>query len=140
MNTQNRVFKKLAEETKVELSAQKVELANINQLKAGIKKVEKDLKAGQKYENQYKKLTGEADDLARKFLSLSSDGKMGIPLSVNLFTIIKDIKAAGKELGVDMSGNSDVKWAQTTMNAWADWKDDVQKMSDKAAAMAKKLN
>ena len=140
MNTQNRVFKKLTEETKVELSAQKIELANLNQLKAGIKKVEKDLKAGQKYENQYKKLTGEASDLARKFLSLSSDGKMGIPLSVNLFTMIKDIKAAGKELGIDMSGNSDVKFAQTVMNAWADWKDDVQKMSDKAAAMAKKLN
>ena len=140
MSTKKRVFKKLTEETKVELSAQKVELANLNQLKAGIKKVEKDLKAGQKYENQYKKLTGEASDLARKFLSLSSDGKMGIPLSVNLFTMIKDIKAAGKELGVDMSGNSDVKFAQTVMNAWADWKDDVQKMSDKAAAMAKKLN
>ena len=140
MNTKKRVFKKLTEETKVELSAQKIELANLNQLKAGIKKVEKDLKAGQKYENQYKKLTGEASDLARKFLSLSSDGKMGIPLSVNLFTMIKDIKAAGKELGVDMSGNSDVKFAQTVMNAWADWKDDVQKMSDKAAAMAKKLN
>ena len=140
MSTKKRVFKKLTEETKVELSAQKIELANLNQLKAGIKKVEKDLKAGQKYENQYKKLTGEASDLARKFLSLSSDGKMGIPLSVNLFTMIKDIKAAGKELGVDMSGNSDVKFAQTVMNAWADWKDDVQKMSDKAAAMAKKLN
>lgn len=140
MNTKKRVFKKLTEETKVELSAQKIELANLNQLKAGIKKVEKDLKAGQKYENQYKKLTGEASDLARKFLSLSSDGKMGIPLSVNLFTMIKDIKAAGKELGIDMSGNSDVKFAQTVMNAWADWKDDVQKMSDKAAAMAKKLN
>tara|TARA_R110002050_G_scaffold209152_1_gene345243 strand:+ start:125 stop:547 length:423 start_codon:yes stop_codon:yes gene_type:complete len=140
MNTQNRVFKKLAQAEKTELATQKVELANLNQLKAGIKKVEKDLKAGQKYENQYKKLTGEASDLARKFLSLSSDGKMGIPLSVNLFTMIKDIKAAGKELGVDMSGNSDVKFAQTVMNAWADWKDDVQKMSDKAAAMAKKLN
>jgi len=140
MSTKNRVFKKLAEETKVELSAQKVELANINQLKAGIKKVEKDLKAGQKYEDKYKKLIGEAGDLSRKFLSLSSDGKMGIPLSVNLFTMIKDIKAAGKELGVDMSGNSDIKFAQTVMNAWADWKDDVQKMSDKAAAMAKKLN
>ena len=89
MNTQNRVFKKLAQAEKVELSAQKIELANLNQLKAGIKKVEKDLKAGQKYENQYKKLTGEADDLARKFLSLSSDGKMGIPLSVNLFTMSK---------------------------------------------------
>lgn len=140
MSTKNRVFNKLAEETKVELATQKVELANINQLRAGIKKVEKDLKAGQKYENQYKKLIGEADDLARKFLSLSSDGKMGIPLSVNLFTMIKDIKAAGKELGVDMSKNSDVKFAQTVMNAWSDWKDDVQKMSDKASAMAKKLS
>ena len=115
-------------------------MANINQLKAGIKKVEKDLKAGQKYENQYKKLIGEATDLSRKFAALSSDGKMGIPLSVNLFSIIKELESAGKELGVDMSSNSDVKFARTVMAAWSDWKDDVQKMSDKASAMAKKLN
>jgi len=140
MNIQNRVFKKLAEVEKVELSVQKVELANINQLKNGIKKVEKDLKEGQKYENKYKKLLGEASDLSRKFSSLSNDGKMGIPLSVNLFTIIKDLESAGKELGVDMKNNSDVKFARTVMAAWKDWKDDVQKMSDKAALMAKKLN
>ena len=140
MKTQREVFNKLFKEDKVELSAQKIELANINQLKAGIKKVEKDLKAGQKYENQYKKLTGEATDLSRKFAALSSDGKMGIPLSVNLFSIIKELESAGKELGVDMSSNSDVKFARTVMAAWSDWKDDVQKMSDKASAMAKKLN
>ena len=138
MNTQKEVFNKLFKE-KTELATQKVELANINQLKAGIKKVEKDLKAGQKYENQYEKLIGEASDLSRKFSSLSSDGKMGIPLSVNLFSIIKELESAGKELGVDMSSNSDVKFARTVMAAWSDWKDDVQKMSDKASAMAKKL-
>tara|TARA_R110002124_G_C8580240_1_gene482267 strand:+ start:95 stop:517 length:423 start_codon:yes stop_codon:yes gene_type:complete len=140
MKTQREVFNKLFKEDKTELSSQKIELANINQLKAGIKKVEKDLKAGQKYENQYKKLTGEATDLSRKFAALSSDGKMGIPLSVNLFSIIKELESAGKELGVDMSSNSDVKFARTVMAAWSDWKDDVQKMSDKASAMAKKLN
>ena len=140
MKTQREVFNKLFKEDKVELSVQKIELANINQLKAGIKKVEKDLKAGQKYENQYKKLIGEATDLSRKFAALSSDGKMGIPLSVNLFSIIKELESAGKELGVDMSSNSDVKFARTVMAAWSDWKDDVQKMSDKASAMAKKLN
>jgi len=140
MKTQREVFNKLFKEEKTELSTQKVELANINQLKAGIKKVEKDLQAGQKYENQYKKLTGEATDLSRKFAALSSDGKMGIPLSVNLFSIIKELESAGKELGVDMSSNSDVKFARTVMAAWSDWKDDVQKMSDKASAMAKKLN
>ena len=140
MKTQREVFNKLFKEEKTELATQKVELANINQLKAGIKKVEKDLKAGQKYENQYKKLIGEATDLSRKFAALSSDGKMGIPLSVNLFSIIKELESAGKELGVDMSSNSDVKFARTVMAAWSDWKDDVQKMSDKASAMAKKLN
>jgi len=140
MNTQKEVFNKLFKEEKTELAAQKIELANINQLIAGTKKVEKDLKAGQNYENKYKQLTGEAADLSRKFAALSSDGKMGIPLSVNLFSIIKEIESAGKELGVDMSSNSDVKYAKTVMAAWSDWKDDVQKMSDKAAAMAKKLN
>ncbi len=140
MKTQREVFNKLFKEEKTELATQKIELANINQLKAGIKKVEKDLKAGQKYENQYKKLIGEATDLSRKFAALSSDGKMGIPLSVNLFSIIKELESAGKELGVDMSSNSDVKFARTVMAAWSDWKDDVQKMSDKASAMAKKLN
>ena len=140
MSIRERVFKKIAEVEKVELATQKVELANINQLKSGIKKVTSDLKAGQKYEDRYKRLLGEASDLSRKFSSLSSDGKMGIPLSVNLFSIIKDLEAAGKELGVDMKSNSDVKFARTTMAAWEDWKEDVQKMSDKAGAMAKKLN
>ncbi len=140
MSTEKEVFKYLFKEDKVELATQKVEFANINQLKAGIKKVENDLKAGQKYEDRYERLLGEASDLSRKFASLSSDGKMGIPLSVNLFSIIKDLEAAGKELGVDMKSNSDVKFARTVMAAWEDWKKDVQKMSDKAGAMAKKLN
>ena len=141
MSTEKEVFKYLFKgEDKVELATHKIELANINQLKSGIKKVTSDLKAGQKYEDRYKRLLGEASDLSRKFSSLSSDGKMGIPLSVNLFSIIKDLEAAGKELGVDMKSNSDVKFARTTMAAWEDWKEDVQKMSDKAGAMAKKLN
>ena len=140
MNTQKEVYKMLFKESKTELATQKIELANINQLKAATKKVEKDLEAGQKYENRYKKLLGEADDLAKRFASLSQDGKMGIPLSVNVFTIINDLETAGKELGVDISGNSDVKYAKAIMAAWKEWKDDVQKMSGKANEMAKKLS
>ena len=136
MSNYKRVLKHLNKE---ELSVQKIQLANVNELKAATKKVQGDLKAGQKYENKYKNLTGKADDLAREFSSLSTDGKMGIPLSVNLFSIINDITAQGKELGVDMSGNSDVKFARTVMAAWEDWKNDVQKMSDKAGSFAKKL-
>jgi len=124
---------------KEELSTKKIELSNINKLNAGIKKVERDLKQGQKFENQYKKLTGEADDLARKFLAFSSDTTMGIGLSVNLNTIIKEIIAAGKELGVNMANNKDVKFAQNVMAAWAEWNKDTQKLSDKASAYAKKL-
>jgi len=136
MNNLKKVYKHLNKE---ELSVQKIQLANVNQLKAATKKVQGDLKAGQKYEDKYKKLTGKADDLAREFSSLASDGKMGIPLSVNLFSIINDITAQGKELGVDMAGNSDVKFAKTVMAAWEDWKNDVQKLSDKADSFAKKL-
>jgi len=136
MSTIKTVLKHINKE---ELSVKKIQLANLNQLKAATKKVQGDLKAGQKYEDKYKKLTGKADDLAREFSSLASDGKMGIPLSANLFSIINDVTAQGKELGVDMSGNSDVKFARTVMAAWEDWKNDVQKMSDKATSFAKKL-
>jgi hypothetical protein len=136
MNNLKKVYKHLNKE---DLSIQRIELSDLNKLKSGIKKVEGDLKAGQKYEDKYKRLTGKADDLAREFSSLASDGKMGIPLSVNLFSIIKEITSKGKELGVDMSKNSDVKFARTVMAAWEDWKNDVQKLSDKAESFAKKL-
>jgi len=77
MNTENRVFNKLAQAEKVELSAQKVELALVDDLKDLIKrglKIESDLssdlnkhngllRAGNGFKNKYGELVKRANEL-----------------------------------------------------------------------------
>ena len=96
MNTQNRVFKKLAQAEKVELSAQKVELAlNLG----GIKSMSSKLKANIK---SYQKKFSVLDDLVREISSEARelDGRVD-----KFYKEVKKIEVEGKvsakELGVD---------------------------------------
>jgi predicted nuclease with TOPRIM domain len=74
MNTQNRVFNKLAEETKVELATQKIELGliddldkKLNSFKSKNKEIgsylEQIVKLKSKFKNDFKSLGKEYDDL-----------------------------------------------------------------------------
>ena len=96
MSTKKRVFKKLAEETKVELSAQKVELAlNLGGIKSMSSKLKSNIKS-------YQKKFSVLDDLVREIGSEARelDGRVD-----KFYKEVKKIEVEGKvsakELGVD---------------------------------------
>ena len=96
MNTQNRVFKKLAQTEKVELSAQKVELAlNLGGIKSMSSKLKSNIKS-------YQKKFSVLDDLVREIGSEARelDGRVD-----KFYKEVKKIEVEGKvsakELGVD---------------------------------------
>jgi chaperonin cofactor prefoldin len=124
---------------KTELASHNVELANLKDLQAASAKVTKDLAAGQKYQDQLDKLKSEASALGKKFNEFSSNAKSGMPLSANLWTMIKEIEGAAKELGLDASNTPIVQDARNTMNAWEEWKTDVAKMATESAEYAKRF-
>ena len=124
---------------KTELATHKVELATIKELQSATAKVTKDLAAGQKYQDQLDKLKSEASALAKKFNEFSSNAKSGMPLSANLWTMIREIETAAKELGLDASNTPVVQDARNTMNAWEEWKTDVAKMATESAEYAKRF-
>ncbi len=89
MNTQNRVFKKLAEETKVELSAQKVELALVDDFtKVFEKAVNGDLSIGNTLISALSKAEG-------KYKAVISDYENAIKLG-------EKATESAKELGIDL--------------------------------------
>jgi DNA repair ATPase RecN len=124
---------------KVELSSQKVELANLKDLQAASSKVTKDLSAGQKYKDQLNKLKNEAATLAKKFNDFSASAKTGMPLSANLWSMIKEIENAARELGLDASNTPVVQDARMTMTAWEEWKKEVADMATESAEYAKRF-
>ena len=96
MSTKNRVFKKLAQAEKVELSAQKVELAlNLGGVKSMSSKLKSNIKS-------YQKKFSVLDDLVREISSEARelDGRVD-----NFYKEVKKIEVEGKvsakELGVD---------------------------------------
>ena len=125
---------------KTELATQKVELSNLKDLQSASAKVTKDLAAGQKYQEQLNKLKREASALAKKFNEFSSNAKSGMPLSANLWTMIREIESAAKELGLDNLPNTPVvQDARNTMNAWEEWKKEVADMATESAEYAKRF-
>ena len=107
MNTQNRVFKKLAEETKVELSAQKVELArkapavlkDFNKLDDKLKKAEgKISNAFNLYGKAWQDFQNILDDVAGDRSKLEND--------------VAEINQAAMDLGVSFDSVDGLKKAQ----------------------------
>jgi len=98
MNTKNRVFKKLAEESKTELSAQKVELGLVDDFK-GL------LKAAEILKKNSKKNISEAstiNDMAVRLLQQQEkiDNK-SIQLEKKAATLWKQYQKAANELGIN---------------------------------------
>lgn len=140
MKEQKSVRNRLFKTEKVELESQKVELADINTLKADIKKVASSLKEGDKANDRLKKLQRDSKSLSQEFTKFSNDYKQGIGLPTNLYTSIKEIISKGKDLGIDLSNDRNVKEAELTMDAWEESRKEVIKFSQYAASMAKKLS
>ena len=104
MNTQNRVFKKLSEETKVELSAQKVELGLIDDVNKISTNLESDWK---------------------KVLSIAVDGAKSLedkimaktkPLNASIIELRSNIDKAEKALkDLGIGKNSDILKAKKSL-------------------------
>ena len=124
---------------KTELKSTKVELANLKDLQSATSKVTKDLDAGQKYKDQLNKLKNESSVLAKKFIEFSTSAKSGMPLSANLWSMIKEIETSAKELGLDASNTPAVQDARMTMNAWEEWKKEVADMATESSEYAKRF-
>lgn len=124
---------------KVDLASVKVDLANLKDLQVASSKVTKDLSSGQKYKDQLDKLKNEAATLAKKFNDFSASAKTGMPLSANLWSMIKEIENAARELGLDASNTPVVQDARMTMTAWEEWKKEVADMATESAEYAKRF-
>ena len=91
MNTQNRVFKKLAQAEKVELSAQKVELGSMQQLTSQAKKCRSTV-------SQLLKIR---DSFYKEQKSLKSFGEILQSQGKRLRELTTDLKKKIDDLGVD---------------------------------------
>ncbi len=130
MNTQNRVFKKLAEVEKVELSAQKVELTLVDNLK--------------KYSQGLNKYQNEGDGLLKRGNRLLSELKetqaaiykwsdVGESIANDLSSELVKVEKAAKELGVDSSSIKEIANANKAFKQYA-------KLEQKYQKAAKELN
>ena len=124
---------------KENLSSQKVELSNLKKIQAETKKVDAILKEGDKAQQRFDKLKKDANILSKEFLAFSNDYKQGLALPVNLYGTIKELIAKGKELGIDLSQNQSVKFAELTMKAWEESRKEVMDLSKKAEAISKNI-
>jgi len=107
MSTKKRVFKKLAEETKVELSVQKVELGSIKIIKDAISNLKNIEKSATKVADKFENKISEA---YKSWQSLNQE-RNAIYTWVNneAPARISDFEKAAKELGVDSSSVPEIK-------------------------------
>ena len=107
MSTQNRVFKKLAEVEKVDLSAQKIELGSIKIIKDAISNLKDIEKSATKVADKFENKISEA---YKSWQSLNQE-RNAIYTWVNneAPARISDFEKAAKELGVDSSSVSEIK-------------------------------
>ncbi len=122
MNTENRVFKKLAQAEKVELSAQKIELGLIDD----VKKTSSDL------ESEWKKVLSIAVDGA-KALNDKVQSKTK-PINQKIFDLkskIEKAEQALKDLGIGK--NSDILKAKKALKI-------AQGQSNELSAISRRLN
>lgn len=91
MNTQNRVFKKLAQAEKVELSAQKIELALVDDIRAEIAQVNKGaIKGIDMIESAKRPLENSLRDNRQLLKKLQRTKKSAIELGAN--DILKELQ------------------------------------------------
>ena len=107
MSTKKRVFKKLAEETKVELSVQKVELGSIKIIKDAISNLKDIEKSATKVADKFENKISEA---YKSWQSLNQE-RNAIYTWVNneAPARISDFEKSAKELGVDSSSVPEIK-------------------------------
>jgi uncharacterized protein Yka (UPF0111/DUF47 family) len=119
MNTQKRVFNKLAEEDKVELSAQKVELNMVKNIESGSKK------ADSLYEQGVKKIFSAIGEIqsAIQILEKSKD------IANRTFNEGKELEKLADKIGADLksSTTSAIKSASLTISATEQNIKDLQK-------------
>jgi len=135
MNTQSRVFKKLAEVEKVELSAQKVELGAIDDLKELIidsKRIiglqEDGVKWGNKAEREYKevkKVVNDAEGITRGAIRQAAN------LKKESQSIFNKVEISAKDLGINVNSIKEYNEAfklvskmfenQNELNGWNDF-------------------
>ena len=130
------IYQKL---NKTELSVEKIELASAKELASADKKVERDLKKGQKAEQLFVKLSQEKVALARKFSDFANEYSAGIGMSAPLVKIMNDFSNKAKELGVNPESINEFKSAKMTIDAHSEYVKEIQKLSDEAEAIAKRL-
>ena len=116
MSTKKRVFKKLAEETKVELSVQKVELGSIKIIKDAISNLKNIEKSATKVADKFENKISEA---YKSWQSLNQE-RNAIYTWVNneAPARISDFEKAAKELGVDSSSVPEIKEIKKTYSSW----------------------
>lgn len=91
MNTKKRVFKKLAKETKVELSAQKIELALVDDIRAEMAQANKGaIKGIDMIESAKRPLENSLRDNRQLFKKLQRTKKSAIELGAN--DILKELQ------------------------------------------------
>ena len=107
MNTKKRVFKKLAEAEKVDLSVQKVELGSIKIIKDAISNLKDIEKSATKVADKFENKISEA---YKSWQSLNQE-RNAIYTWVNneAPARISDFEKAAKELGVDSSSVPEIK-------------------------------
>ena len=144
MNTQKNVNQRLSKlytkqaESKQELSSEKVELATIAQVNKAAKAFDKVFifdKAKAKYNSiikQKAQIAKELNQFAKDFETVAAPN--------NLMIMINDVIRQGKELGVDMTKNADVKYAMMQWDAYKDTQKELGKLSAEAIQEAKKLS
>jgi len=135
MNTQNRVFKKLAQSEKVELSAHKVELGAIDDLKELItdaKRIiglqEDGVKWGNKAEREYKevkKVVNDAEGITRGAIRQAAN------LKKESQSIFNKVEISAKDLGINVNSIKEYNEAfklvskmfenQNELNGWNDF-------------------
>jgi len=141
MNTQKNVLKRLAKVYKKqaeELSTQKVELASIDQLAKAAKAFDKVL-IFDKAKTKYNSIIKQKSEIARELNQFAKDFST-VAAPNNLLSMINEIISQGKELGVDMNKNSDVKYAIGIWEAYKETQKDLAKLSSEAIAEAKNLS
>ena len=107
MRTQKEVFNKLFKEDKVELSAQKIELSSIKQIKDAVSNLKDIEKSATKVADKFEDKISEA---YKSWQSLNQE-RNAIYTWVNneAPARISDFEKAAKELGVDSSSVSEIK-------------------------------
>ena len=126
MNTKNRVFKKLAEETKVELSVQKIELSAFKNLFNTTGKLERQNNKNEKE----KDILSEYKNLQKKIDNIKSTSKENSDLISKLEKYYNDYVSKGKDVGLDLEKESVAKNALIAINKAKENKKFAQGLND----------